>query len=239
MPMYDNRILLALRSMTRLTGLNKIVGLLIGLVGYEHAFGNRILSQIREGDCVWDVGANLGLYSDQFLSQTGTNGRVVAFEPSTECFKSLQDKLSTRPGFIAVNAALGKSDGQATLFCSVDPLAATHTLSSAVGQKQHHEGDTYSVIVYSADSFLAQNPSLTPNVIKIDVEGFEAAVLDGMTNLLSQKQLRSIFIEVHFTLLEAQGKKDAPIEIVKKLREAGFTVNWPDHSHIAAIRSVT
>lgn len=237
--MYDSRFFLALRSIARRTGLNKVVGTLIGLVGYERAFGNRILAQIKAGDCVWDVGANLGLYSEQFLDRAGPNGKVIAFEPSRECFKSLQDRLAKREEFIAINAALGASDGNATLFCAADPLAATHTLSADAGKQQVHEGNTYTVPVYSADSFLAQNASLAPNVIKIDVEGFEAALMDGMTQVLGHKALRSIFIEVHFTLLEAQGKKDAPRSIVQKLREAGFSVTWPDPSHIAAVRSAS
>ena len=234
--MYDNRIILGLRSLARRTGFNKIAGTLIGLLGYENAFGKAVLTQIRPGDCIWDVGANLGLYSGQFLERAGANGKVIAFEPSRECFEALRSKLEAQPGFTGINAALGSADGNATLFCATDPLAATHTLSADAGKEQAHAGSTYVVPVFSADSFALQNPSLKPNVIKIDVEGFEASVMEGLDKLLHFAALRAIFIEVHFTLLEAQGKKDAPRVIVQKLRDAGFTVSWPDPSHIGAVR---
>lgn len=236
--MYDSALVLGLRSVARRTGINKIVGALVGLLGYERAFGSRIISKIRPGDCVWDVGANVGLYTEQFLDKTGTTGKVVAFEPSRECFSKLEDKLSKRAELNSVNAALGARDGTATLFCAADPLAATHTLSVDAGRQQLHEGSTYSVPVYSADSFVTQHLALRPNIMKIDVEGFEADVIAGMNQMLADQLLRCIFIEVHFTLLEAQGKKDAPRQIVKKLRDVGFSVSWSDPSHIIAVRSL-
>ena len=237
--MYDNQIVMKLRSVARRTGINKLVGTVIGLLGYEQAFSRRVLGAIRPGDCVWDVGANLGLYSDQFLNRIKDRGRVVAFEPSRECFNSLNALLAPRDGFTAVNAALGATSGTATLFCAEDPLAATHTLSADAGRHQAHTGSSYQVPVFTADGFVHDNPQLHPNVIKIDVEGFEAAVMSGMTNLLADTALRAVFIEVHFTLLEAQGKADAPRAMAAQLRTAGFDVTWPDPSHIAAIRRQT
>ena len=43
-----------------------------------------------------------------------------------------------------------------------------------------------------SSSIINLAPELIPNVIKIDVEGYEVQVLDGMQNLLTQKQLRCI-----------------------------------------------
>lgn len=235
--MYDNSFFLGLRSVARRTGVNKIVGTLIGLFGYEHAFGARILAQIKPGDCVWDVGANVGLYSEQFAERAGNGGKVVGFEPSQDCCAALITRMAATPTFVAVNAALGATDGSATLFCAADSLAATHTLSADAGRTQSHAGTKYVVPVFSGDSWAAQHPESTPNVIKIDVEGFESDVIDGMNSLLDSPVLRALFIEVHFTLLQAQGKQDAPHTIVQKLRRAGFAITWPDPSHIAAVRS--
>ncbi|NEQ84963.1 MAG: FkbM family methyltransferase [Moorea sp. SIO2I5] len=41
-----------------------------------------------------------------------------------------------------------------------------------------------------------------PNILKIDVEGFEIEVLKGMQTVLASSTLRAVFIEVHFKLLE-------------------------------------
>jgi hypothetical protein len=48
------------------------------------------------------------------------------------------------------------------------------------------------------DSYRNTHPDLTPNRIKIDVEGFEYEVLLGLSEALKSSQLCSVFIEVHF-----------------------------------------
>jgi hypothetical protein len=52
------------------------------------------------------------------------------------------------------------------------------------------------------------------------------------------KELRSIFIEVHFRILEQRGNRFAPMQIEKTLKAAGFDViEWIDSSHIGAWRT--
>lgn len=234
--MYDRPIFRKVRSVARKTGINKLAGAVIGLFGYETAFKRKALAFVRPGDCVWDVGANLGLYSEPFLDRVGPNGRVVAFEPSRECFSKLDARLNARPAFVAVNAALGSAEGSATLYCANDPLDATHTLSVDAGNYQAHAGLRYTVPVHTGEMYAKKHPDLAPNVIKIDVEGFESAVMDGMSGILSDRRLRGVFLEIHFTLLESQGLADAPNRIAGQLRDAGFDVKWSDPSHIVATR---
>jgi hypothetical protein len=75
-----------------------------------------------------------------------------------------------------------------------------------------------------------------PDVVKIDVEGFELEVIRGMRSVLGS--VRAAFIEVHFGLLEERGMRQAPSEIVAELKGLGFnTVKWVDASHIMAIRN--
>jgi len=75
-----------------------------------------------------------------------------------------------------------------------------------------------------------------PNVIKMDVEGFEEEVLQGMGEILVSPLLRSILIEVHFMKLELRGRATAPIRIEKLLRKTGFATNWVDASHLVGKR---
>src|SRR5208337_2172509 len=65
-----------------------------------------------------------------------------------------------------------------------------------------------------------------PNVMKIDVEGFEEEVLTGMPRVLADPRLRAIFLEVHFALLEQRGKTTAPLRIERTLREYKFRTKW-------------
>jgi hypothetical protein len=67
-----------------------------------------------------------------------------------------------------------------------------------------------------------------PTVVRVDVGGAELDVLKGMPEKL--KGVRAVFVTVH-------SEKYAPEELVKYLKESGFSkISWPDASHIAAFR---
>ena len=83
---------------------------------------------------------------------------------------------------------------------------------------------------------VASEPELFPNVIKIDVEGHEGAVMDGMYSLLPDRRLRCIGIEVHFGLLDERGESAKPKQMEHTLLQHGFRVRWTDPSHLLAVR---
>ena len=68
-----------------------------------------------------------------------------------------------------------------------DPLAATHRVVDAAQPLDN--GAHATVAVRSAGSFVTDNPELFPNIIKVDVEGFEGAVFDGLKDLLPDRRL--------------------------------------------------
>ncbi len=80
---------------------------------------------LDRGACVFDVGANIGLYAVH-LARTVPGVRVRAFEPIAATFEILQRNLAEHvPGAEAVNAALAAADGQATF--DVDPFSSIAT----------------------------------------------------------------------------------------------------------------
>src|SRR5215510_2790337 len=62
-----------------------------GVGGYEERFGRGLLAAVRTGDVVWDIGANVGLYSEKFLAQGA--GTVVCFEPAPAAIVELEQRL--------------------------------------------------------------------------------------------------------------------------------------------------
>jgi hypothetical protein len=75
-----------------------------------------------------------------------------------------------------------------------------------------------------------------PDLGKIDVEGHELEVLEGMVGMLEQPRLKHIFIEMHFAVLEEQGRGQVPSTIECLLMSKRFTVQWVDPSHLHASR---
>ena len=75
-----------------------------------------------------------------------------------------------------------------------------------------------------------------PNLIKIDVEGYELNVLKGASKTLLSGELKHVFIEIHFLLLQKMGQPFAPNEIRKLLTKSGFKVKYLDSNHIHAYK---
>ena len=184
------------------------------------------------GSTVWDIGANVGIYTRKFAETVGASGKVVAFEPSPTTFLTLQKNTSDLSNVTLVNIALADFIG-ASEFHSAGENDPTAGMS-----QQRTDAKSLSVEVTKADQFLEIRPELYPHAMKIDVEGFEIDVLRGMKAILGSPDLKAIFIEVHFTMLSRRGKGNAPSEIRDLLIESGFAVNWADASHIYALRKI-
>jgi FkbM family methyltransferase len=224
---------LRIRRLARHLGLNRIVGKWMQGSGYEDRFGAELLSAIKPGDVVWDVGANVGLYSDLFIAKTGPSGRVVAFEPAPECYAALMQRFADKPAFSAVNVALGATDGTVVMEMASVGLAPTHRI---VATEEVGGTRARTIPVRSAQSICDSRPDWFPNVVKVDVEGHEGHVFDGFGDLLADKRLRSIGVEVHFGLLQGRGEDETPAKIDRQLRAAGFVARWTDPSHVVARR---
>jgi FkbM family methyltransferase len=232
--MISSPIAVKVRNFTRKLGLNRFIANLLTSKEYEDKFGNAISSKIKLGDIVWDIGANRGIYTQIFLDRIGSQGKVVAFEPAPSCYSELQKKYESNSLVQLKNIAVGSSNTILSMNIEADPLAATHKI---VDQNDINNDDSLiKVQVRSLDSLIESEADLIPNVIKIDVEGYEGQVLDGMKNLLTYKQIRCIGIEVHFGLLNERGEGNRPQQIEKALKENGFVVDWTDSSHIIATR---
>jgi FkbM family methyltransferase len=228
---YSSPVLLQARLL-----LGKKLGLLRPVVGffrrvrhanYEERFEQAILSSISPNDTVWDIGANRGFYTQRF-AKLAASGMVVAFEPSPATFRKLKDAVGSAPNVHLENVALAEEAGEFPFFVSDDNCHEDSLFSGNSGTRK-----CVSVRTAKADSFLSMFP---PNVIKIDVEGFELEVIRGMAEALKQPKLKDVFIEVHFSILSDRGHKDAPRLIVDLLKVAGMRVKWLDPSHLAASR---
>jgi FkbM family methyltransferase len=206
----------------------------LGRVDYESRFHDALTSAIRRGDVVWDVGANVGLYTKTFSELVGDSGTVCAFEPVPTCFAELEKRTAELSNARRFAMALGNVSTTASMFTSDDPLGVTHSL---VSDAQKGGGTAVSVPVRTGDELIAEGMAPSPTVLKIDVEGFEEEVLLGLSRTLSRPECRAVFVEVHFAILEGRGARHAPVRIKNLLAERGFHVRWTDASHLAANRT--
>jgi FkbM family methyltransferase len=191
---------------------------------------------VRPGDTVWDVGANVGLYTEQLAALTGRFGAVVAFEPTPACFEALAARCAGLGQVLPRQEALGATDGEVPMALADDHLGATHTLVGASAHQGDGGGGRVSVPLRRGDGLVARGEAPAPTVVKIDVEGFEGEVVEGLRETLARPACRAVFIEVHFALLARKGEPEAPAHLVRHLKDMGFRVRWLDASHLEARR---
>jgi FkbM family methyltransferase len=200
---------------------------------YEQAFHQALEDEIKPGDVVWDVGANVGFYSELFCKWVGQNGGVIAFEPYPESVARIRQRVPDCPWLHVEPVALGQEDSSARL-----AVFAHHTTRNHIQFETAPENageSTLPIEICKGDTVSARLGRM-PNVIKIDVEGFEEEVILGMETMLLSPEIRAVLMEVHFGVLASRGQANAPVRIEKFLRSKAFKTKWITENHLKAER---
>lgn len=139
---------------------------------------------IRPGDLCFDIGAHVGSRVSLWVAM---GARCVAVEPLPHCMHVLHRLFDGNPDVILIEAAVGASPGKQTLHLNPrNPTIATLSTDwiDAVGRRQDFAGvrweEKLEVTVTTLDSLIAAYG--LPAFCKIDVEGFEHAVLQGLSH---------------------------------------------------------
>jgi FkbM family methyltransferase len=167
---------------------------------YEPLLTRAIVECLSPGDVFLDVGANIGFFSVLAAKRVGPAGRVIAFEPHPEARAALGQLVAANglTGRIdVVDAAVGASRQDVRLFVTLDPTLSTVDPSRAPLGDAYPFTRTIDVPMVSLDGWLAAHPDLRARVraFKIDVEGAEADVVDGLAETLQATPPAFIFCE--------------------------------------------
>ena len=133
---------------------------------------------ISPGDLVFDVGANVGDLTDIFLR---LGARVICVEPQPYCVAILKQKFSRNPNVVIVEKGLNHQEGQLPFYVSsLDHPTSTFSKEMFTNSRYHTRAwdRTIEVPVTTLDYLIARFG--TPAFCKIDVEGFELEVLQGL-----------------------------------------------------------
>jgi FkbM family methyltransferase len=184
---------------------------------------NSLQRIVRPGMTVLDVGANLGLYTVLLSRLVGPTGRVIAFEPDPHHVALLTKNcaLNGCANVEAHNVALGSGSGRLALRRRFFNSGA-NTLGNADRKQFPTE---VAVDVVSLDEFL---PMLRPDLVKIDVQGWEVDVLSGMQRTLAASPHIAIYLEFFPAGLRHAGR--SPVELLDLLINQNFQLYLTDRS---------
>ena len=169
----------------------------------------------------WDIGANIGAITLPLLHKF-TNLEATLFEPSAEVAGRLIRNVANNPNLCSratiLNVALSDSEGINNFYVSNESFN-----SGVAGLGHSHNRYKFSVGVqtYTGDSLIESKKYDPPQLIKIDVEGFELEVLKGLKNTLLQFHPTIIFEHSLYRFKERNQSKDS---VVKFLESLGYKI---------------
>lgn len=169
---------------------------------YEPATVKCLVDRLRPGGTFIDVGANHGYFSVLAAQIVGPGGRVVAFEPNPAVFDQLCDHVARNAltNVTAERLALADVDGPTELFLSA--CATNSGLSSIAPEADGFARGSFrrdrriAVSAMTFDRWRTARGLDRIDLMKVDVEGAEAAVLRGMRQTLATMPPAAIICEV-------------------------------------------
>lgn len=166
----------------------------------------RSIGIIGAGDLVFDIGANIGVYSSAFVS---LGARVVAAEPDPSCAEMLRKRFKGTEGVTVLQKGLGERECTMELHLSGSRVSSTFSESFKRAEVRDFKTDyvgSVQVQVTTLDSMIKQYG--LPKYCKIDVEGVELQVLKGLSC-----KVPYISFEFHSSMLS---EAEACLELLEK-----------------------
>jgi FkbM family methyltransferase len=185
---------------------------------YEAPVERILLSNFRPGTVFYDVGAHIGVFSLIAARNLGVDGSVFAFEPDPSNVRRIKEHASRNQldTMRIIPKAVSSTDGRLR-FQRASFQSSMNRGVLVEGASE--EGSTIEVESITLDAFAREHA--LPSLIKIDVEGSEAAVLQGSEEIFrSAKPL--LVCEIHH--------EQASSDVTRWLLERGYKFQWLESS---------
>ena len=174
---------------------------------YENDIQQKLPAIIKKGDLIFDIGSNIGQYALPFSDLVGVEGKVICYEPDIDNFNMLETniKLNHLSNIVLNNKGISSEAGVLLLYKDNETGGRT----SSFDQNFNPNFKDQTVKVEVSTLFAEIEKYGEPSLIKIDVEGFEYKIIQG---LLSKNINSDYFVEVRketkqdiFNILTAKG----------------------------------
>jgi FkbM family methyltransferase len=190
------------------------------------------IESFSPGDVLWDIGANVGVYS-LYAAMRGMT-QVLAFEPAAANYALLNRNIE-------LNGLADHLQAFCIAFNDDTRLDALHMQMTEFGGSMSSFGEAIdshgkdftplfrqAMVGYSVDGFMAQFQPAFPNHIKIDVDGIEDKIVAGASGVLRDPRLKSISIEL-------DAKREAYTQsVIDAIVAAGFVLTAKKNSEMVA-----
>jgi len=182
---------------------------------YEPLETKVVNNEVKKGNVVLDLGANIGYYTLIFAKLVGEEGRVYAFEPDPDNFTLLKKNVEVNGyrNVVLVQRAIANKTSKMNLYLSADNKG-DHRIYDPNERRKVIEIEAIKL----DDYFRKYNGC--PDFIKMDIQGAERLAIDGMSGLLHKTRRLKLTTEFCPLMLESSGTR--PEDYLKCLVSYGF-----------------
>jgi FkbM family methyltransferase len=179
-------------------------------MGDERIILTKILNFVCSGDVVYDIGASIGIHTVFLAKKVLQQGRVIAIEPESKSYASLLANLDLNDltHVIPLQIALGGEFLEGMLYSRGG--TGDYSLTKRFKHKNYEN-----VRIVPGDVLVREKKLPFPRVLKIDVEGYEYHVIQGLEKILRRKGCEMVCCEVHPMMLPGGIKPYAAIDLLK------------------------
>lgn len=187
---------------------------------FESAESKLVARYLKPGHTFVDAGANIGYFTGLAARCVGDTGRVLAVEPSTMAFLRLERMVrENQLNHVKLHhGALGDRPHSAPLYLDESRRNNRNHSPSLVAQGDRFTLET--VPVTTLDALAEQHGLDRIDMLKVDVEGHEPALLAGAARLIAERRIGAILCEVDDYNLGAAGSSAA--ELLRQFASLGF-----------------
>jgi FkbM family methyltransferase len=185
---------------------------------YERLETAFFLKVCRRGMVFLDIGANIGYYSALAARRVGPEGRIVALEPDLESFHYLKETVAANGArnVVCVPKGAAAVSGSMRLHVSPDNRGDNRLYANELAV------DSYEVEVVAVDELLDELEIPAVDLIKMDVQGFEGHVLNGMMETI--RRSRRLVLLSEFWPHGLRSAQTDPAEFLYQLQAAGLRI---------------
>ena len=218
----NNTVLVKLRFGSRIYVDSRDIGIgshimISGL--WEPEYTEMVKTLIKKGDTCVDIGANFGYYSVLFGHLCGHEGQVYAFEPNPRLFQLVTNSLKAN-GHLKFNPSnvfqYGVSDCEGEFsFSFKDGDFGGGSMYIPQSRLDNENFETITIKTKTLDEMLAHVEKI--DFIKIDAEGSEAKIINGMEKLINRSSNIKILMEFYPAFIRQNGSVEDFLAKLKKL----------------------
>ena len=184
---------------------------------YEPFVADIAKKYLKEGDIVFDIGANIGYFTLLFARLVGKKGKVYAFEPNSENMRLLKKNAEANgyTNIVFVEKAVSNKNEKMKFYLSNDS-STRHSLH----ENEYCRSSFIEVEAVALNDYFDAKQKV--HFIKLDVEGAEFDALQGMSRLLQENE--KITLVTEFTPDFLKNLNINPKDFINFLQENNFTL---------------